>query len=149
MNNIRYAYVSWPDAQKVPISSPLWSIFMPRTLTNSSYRLKTTDHRLTQYQPQTLKMKSYQNLSCLCQTWWVWSMFMLRHKASPHNFKIQFPMYSKLITNACNVTLNTSMHQYFVISKVPPTGHRHSDIHHPIYMTFIGVFLHIIQHKMT
>ena len=41
------------------------------------------------------------------------SIFMLRHKAaSPYNFNIQFPMYTKFITHVYNVALNTSMHQY-------------------------------------
>ena len=43
--------------------TPFWSISMPRTLTNSSYRLNTTDFQFTQYHPQTLNMKSDQKLS--------------------------------------------------------------------------------------
>ena len=73
---------------------------------------------------------------------------MRRHKASsPYNFNIEFPMYTKFITHVNNVTLNTSMHQYCVISIAPPTGHRNSD-KHPIYMTCIAFFLHIIQDDM-
>ena len=34
------------------------------------------------------------------------------------------------------VTLNTSMHQHCVIAIAPPTGHRKSDKHHLINMTF-------------
>ena len=42
---------------------------------------------------------------------------MLRHKASsPYNVNIQFPMYTKFITHVYDVALNTSMHQYNVIS---------------------------------
>ena len=160
---------SWPDAQKtsgVPnfhsnrklailIQSshftPFWSISMPRTLTNSSYRLNTTDFQFTHYHLQTLKLRSYQKLLPMSNMVGVMvqSIFMLRHKASsPYNFTIQFPMYTKFITHVYDVALNTSMHQYCVISIAPPTGHRNSD-KHPIYMTFKGFFLHIIHYKMT
>ena len=121
---------------------------MPRTLTNSSYRLNTTDFQFTQYYPQTLKMKIYENLSSTLNMVrvMVWFIFMLRHKAStPYNFNIEFPMYAKFITYVYNVALNTSMHQYCVISIAPPTGHRNSDKHHPIYMTCICYFLHMMQ----
>ena len=42
------------------------------------------------------------------------------------------------------------MHQYCVILIAPPTGHRNSDKHHPIYMTFIDFFspYHTLQHDM-
>ena len=78
----------------------------------------------------------------LLQTWWVslsdpFSCFV--HKAwSPNSFNIQFPMNNKFITHVYDVALNTSMHQYCVILIAPPTGHRNSDKHHPIYMTFMG-----------
>ena len=124
---------------------------MPCTLMNSSYRLNTTDFQFTQYHPQTLNMKSYQKLSPTSNMVGVMvrSIFMHLHKAaSPYNFNIQFPMYTKFITHVYVVALNTSMHQYCVISTVPSTGHRKSD-KHPIYMTFIGSFLHIIHYKMT
>ena len=50
------------------------------------------------------------------------SIFMLRHKAStPYNFNIQFPMYTKFITHVYDVA-PPSMHQYCVISIVPPTA---------------------------
>ena len=76
------------------------------------------------------------------------SISMLRQKASsPHNFNIQFLMYTLFITHVYD-SLNTSMHQYCVISIVPPTGHRNSD-KHPIYLTFIAFFLHIMHYKMT
>ena len=47
--------------------------------------------------------------------------------ASPQCIKsLQVPMYTKFITQVYNVTLNTSMHQYCVISIAPPTGHKNS-----------------------
>ena len=124
---------------------------MPRTLTNSPCKLNTTDFQFTQYHHQTLSMKIYQKLLPTSNMVGVMvrSIFMLRHKASsPYNFNRQIPMYTQFITQVYNVSLNTSMHQYCVISITPPTGHRNSDIH-PIYMSFIGFFLHIIQYKMT
>ena len=129
------------------ISHPFWSISMPRTLTDSFYRLNTTDFQFTQYHPHTLKMKSYQKLLQTSNMLGVMvrSIYMLHRKASsPYNFNIQFPMYTKFIIHVYNVVLNASMHQYCVIA--PPIGHRNSD-KHPVYMTFIPFI--IIHYKMT
>ena len=101
------------------------------------------EHQFTQYHTQTLYMKSYQKLSPTSNMVGVMvpSIFMLCHEASSfYNFNIQFPMYTKFITHVYDVALNTSMHQYCVISIAPPPGHKNSDKHHPIYMTFIGFF---------
>ena len=108
---------------------------MPRTLTNSSYRLNTTHFQFTQYHPQTLNMKSYQMFSPASNmvVVMVRSFFMLRYKASiSYNFNIQFPMYNKFIIQVYDVAQNTSVNQCCVVSKAPPTGHRNSD-KHPIY----------------
>ena len=134
-----------PFWYKVTICPPFWSISMPRTLTNSSYRLNTTDFQFTQYHPQKLSPTS--NMVGVM----VWSILILRHKASsPCNCNIQFPIYTKFITHVDNVTLNTSMSQYCVISIAPPTGHGNSDKHHPIYMTIIVYFspYHTLQDDM-
>ena len=137
MYHIQYAYVSWPDVQKtlgyqtvVPtgsrpfwfkflISPPSWSISMPRTFTNSPYRLNTSDFQFTQYHPQTLNMKTYQKLSPVSNMVGVMVplIFMLHDQASsPYNFSIQFPMYTKFTIHVYDVALNTCMHQYCVIS---------------------------------
>ena len=158
MSNIWYAYVSRPDAQKtsryqtgswpfwfkIHILPPFWAISLPRTLTNSSYRLNTTDFQFNQCHLQTLNMKSYQKVSPTSNMVSVMmrSIFMLRHKASrPYNFNIQFPMYTKFITHVNDVALNTSMHQYCVISIAPPTGHRNSDKHRPVQLVAWGPLL--------
>ena len=129
MNDIQYAYVSWPDAQKAvtPTGSlPFWFKdfhFHASYFNNSSYRLNTTAFQFT---PQTLNMKSYEKHSPASKMVgvMVWSIFMLRHKASsPYKFDVQFPMYTKFITHVYDVTLNTSIHQYCVIYIAPPTGH--------------------------
>ena len=141
---------SRPFSFKVPSSSPFWSISMPRTLTNSSYRLNTTDFHFTQYHPQTLNMKSSEKLLPTSNMVGVMgcSIFMLCHK-SPYNFNIQFSMYNKFMTHVYDVALNTSMHQYCIISKAPPTGHRNSHKHH-IYMIFTVFFppYHTLQDDM-
>ena len=114
---------------------------MPRTLINSSYRFNTTDFTLSQCHPQTLNMKSCQNLSPPSNLLGVavWSISILRHKTSiPYNSNIQSPIYTKFLRHVEGVTLNTSMHQYCVISIAPPAGHRKSEKHHPINMTFTG-----------
>ena len=139
---------SLPFWLKDPNSPPLWSMSMPRTLTNSSHRFSTTVFTFAQYHPQTLNMKSYQKLSPTSKMVGVMvrSIFMLCHKASrPCTVNIQFPMCTKFIAHVNHVALNTSMHQYCVISIAPPTGHRKSD-KHPT--TFVGFFLHIIHCKM-
>ena len=99
--------------------TPFSSISMPRTLTNSSYKLNPTDFQFNYYHPQTLNMRTYQQLLPTSNMVgvMVWSIFMLRHKASsPHIFNIQFSMYTKFITHVNDVALNTFMHQYWVIS---------------------------------
>ena len=99
------------EVSHFPISSPFWSISMPRTLINSSYRLNTTDFQFTQYhlQPWAWKLSPMSNMVGVM----VRSIFMLSHKASsPCNFNIQFPMYTKFITQVYDVILITSMHQY-------------------------------------
>ena len=75
---------------------------MPRTLTNF-YRFNTTDLTFTQYHPRTMKMKTYHKLSPTSYLVGVVarSISMLSNKAlSPYNFKIQFLMYTKLLTHA-------------------------------------------------
>ena len=48
------------------------------------------------------------------------SISIPRHKASsPYNLKIQFPVSTKSLTHVDAIALNTSMHQYQVISLVP------------------------------
>ena len=89
-------YHDQPFWFKVPISPPFWSISMPCTLTNSSYRLNITTLQFTQYHPQTLNMKSYQKLS---PTW------NMGGHGAVHNFNIQFHMYSKFITHVYLHTL--------------------------------------------
>ena len=145
MHDIWYADVSWPDTQKIlldtypsSIRKPAilihswdfaanWHHFPPRTLTKSSYRFNTTDFTFSQYHPQTLKMKSYQKPSPLLHHvgMVVRTISMLLHKAgSPYNPNIHFPIYTTLVTHVEGVALNTSVHQYCVISIAPPTGHR-------------------------
>ena len=124
---------------------------MPSTSTNS-YSFNTRDFIITQSHCQTWKMKSIQKVSppSYLVSVVVWSTLMLRHEAgSPYNFNTQFPICKKLPTHVEDVTLNTSIHQYCVISIVPTTGHRKSDKHHLIYMTFTAWFLDIIHYKMT
>ena len=110
------------------------------------------DLTVSQSHPQTLKMKSYQKLSPPSHLLAVLlrSILMLRHDAgSPSNLNIQFHIYSKVLAHVEGVALNTSLHQYCVFSIAPPSGHRKSDKHHLIYMTFTACFLHIIHYMMT
>ena len=96
----------WFTVENLP---PIGAISLLHTLTNSSYRFNTTDSTFSQYHPQTLKMKSYQNL--LLPLYLVGvevqSISNLRHKArSPYNSKIHFPIYTKLVTHVeglCNM----------------------------------------------
>ena len=68
--------------------------------------------------------------------------------ASSHcNFHIQFPMYTKNLRNVEGDALNISVHRNYVISRVPPTGHRKSDRHHLIDMKFTACFFPIMTCK--
>ena len=89
----------------------------------------------------------------LCQTWWVswcdpFSCFAIKHQVfEVKYFNIQLPMFTNFITHVYHVALNTSVHQYcHIISIAPPTGHRNSDKHHPIYMTSIVLFFFSISY---
>ena len=118
---------------------------MPRTLMNSSYRFNTTDFTFSQYHPQTLKMRSYQKLLLPLYLLAVLlrSISMICHKATgTYNFNIQFTIYTKLITHVEGVALNTSMHQYCVISIAPPTEHRKSDFYQSVRLP---TFTYMIQ----
>ena len=69
------------------------------------------------------------------------SISMFRHEGgSAYNFNIQFPINTKLLEHVEGVALNMSMHQYCVMSIVPPTGHRKSYKHHPIHMKAVSQF---------
>ena len=111
---------SWPFWFKVPISLPFWSISMPRTLTNSSYRLNTTDFQLTQYHSQILHMKSYQKLSPTSNMVGVMVWFCPEY------------LHASILCHIHSATYWT----------------RNSNIH-PSCMTFIGFFLHFTHNKMT
>ena len=90
----------------------------PRILTNSCYRFNNTDVTFSQDHPQTLKMKSYQKLS---PTSYLVGMVLGSILMLCHRVLITSP---KLLTHVEGVALNTSVHQYCVISIAPPTGHR-------------------------
>ena len=123
---------------------------MRSTLTNSSYRLTTTDFPIHSISSSDLEHEKLSKAFTYVYMVGVMvrSTFMLCHKASsPYNFNIQFPMYNKFIIHVYDFVLDTSMHQYCVISIAPPTRHRNSD-KHPIYMTFMFL-LPIIHYKMT
>ena len=119
-HNIRYAYISWPDIQKpcwthtlsptgslpfwftVEILPPIITIYGPCTLTNFFYRFNHKDFTVSQYHPQTLKMKMYQNLlpplSLMGVT--VRLITMCLHKAgSPYNSNIHVPIHTKFVTH--------------------------------------------------
>ena len=69
-------------------STPFGTIALHHTLTNSSYRFNTTDFTFSQYHPETLRMKSYQNLlpPLYLVAMLVQSISMLCHEAgSPYN----------------------------------------------------------------
>ena len=102
---------SWPFWFQVPISSPFWSISMPRTLTKSSFRFNTTDFQFTSIilRPWIWKViKSF----CLRQTLWVswcgpFSCFAIKHQVlitSPYNFPC----------------IPNSSHMYTMLPWIPP-----------------------------
>ena len=95
--------------------TPIGTIALHRTLTHSSYRFNTTDLTFSQYHPQTLKMKSYQNLlpPLYLVSMAVGSILMLHHKAgSPYNSDIHFPIYTKLVSFTKTLHIKTVCNIY-------------------------------------
>ena len=122
----------WTHTLSPTASQPFWfstsflPISMPRTLTNSSHSFNNTDFTFSQCHPLTLNMNFFQKLlpALNLRGVVVRYILMLYHEAgNPHNFNIQFPMYTGLLKHLEGVGLITSMHQYYLISIAPPTGH--------------------------
>ena len=114
----------------------------------SSYRFNTTDFTVTQYHDDEKLLKAFAYVIPACCGGVIDSK--PRNKASsPFNFNIQFPISAKFLRNVEGVTLNVSVHQSCVTSIAPPTGHRNSEKHNPIDMTFTACFPHIIHYSIT
>ena len=145
MNEIQYAYVSRPDAQKTskvpnchsnrksaifiqsyhftPIFIHFYASYFNELLLQIEHH-RLPNHSVSSSNLEDEKLSNFSLTSNMVGVV-VRYILMLRNKASsPYNFNIHFPLYTKYITYGEDVALNTSMHQYCVLSVAQLNGER-------------------------